>query len=51
MPSDHTVEVLIFDDLTPFSGDFALTLEHAWRVLDAFIRSGSPGEPRDWLGL
>lgn len=51
VPSDVVVEVLIFDELARFSGDFVLTLEHAWRVLDAFIRNGSPGDPRDWCEL
>ena len=51
VPLDDVVEVLIVDELARFSGDFVLTLEHAWRVLDAFIHSGSPGDPRDWCGL
>lgn len=51
VPLDDVVEVLILNELARFSGDFVLTLQRAWRVLNAFIHSGSWGDPRDWRGL
>jgi hypothetical protein len=39
------------DDLAIFTGDFVVTLEHAWRLMREVARTGEVGDSGDWWGL
>jgi hypothetical protein len=51
VPPDATIEVPIMDDLAVFAGDFVLTLDHAWRLMREFSRTGEVDDLGDWYGL
>jgi hypothetical protein len=40
VPPARLVEVLIMDDVSAFSGEVAMSLDHAWTLLDDFLHSG-----------
>jgi len=39
------------DDLAIFTGDFVVTLEHAWQLMREIVRTGEVGHFGDWYGL
>jgi hypothetical protein len=41
LPSEDLVDVPIMDDLAAFTGEFVLSLDHAWQVVEDFMRSGT----------
>ncbi|MEU6091653.1 hypothetical protein ABZ865_33770 [Streptomyces sp. NPDC047085] len=45
------VDVPVMDDLAAFSGDFVLTVTHAWTLVGNFIQTGVPGELGEWCEL
>ncbi|HEX8632369.1 MAG TPA: hypothetical protein VF755_29780 [Catenuloplanes sp.] len=51
VPSGAVVEVPIMDDLTEFTGDFALSVDRAWDLVCNFIRTGRAGDLGDWCEL
>lgn len=48
---DAEVEVVITDEPAVFTGDFVLSLDHAWGVVRTFLHAGTPGELDEWYGL
>jgi hypothetical protein len=51
VPSDVTVDVPIMDDLTSFTSDFVLSLDHAWDVVQNFVHAGTYEELGEWCEL
>jgi hypothetical protein len=51
VPSDASIEVAIGDDVAVCTGDLVLTLDHAWRLVREFARTGEVGDLGDWYGL
>ncbi|MFD7244655.1 hypothetical protein [Streptomyces massasporeus] len=49
--TNAVVDVPVMEDLAPFSGDFILTVEHAWTLLRNFIQTGAHDELGDWCEL
>jgi hypothetical protein len=48
---DAEVEVVIMDELHAFTGDVALTIDHAWDIVLDFIQAGEPCELSNWYEL
>lgn len=51
VPPDAVVEIPIMDELAIFTGDFVVTLEHAWRLMREFARTGEAGDFGNWYEL
>ncbi|WP_416980827.1 hypothetical protein [Streptomyces sp. T028] len=51
VPAEATVDVPIMDDLTAFTGDFVLSVDHAWGIVQNFVRAGMPEELGEWCEL
>ncbi|MFI8194743.1 hypothetical protein ACIF8T_39630 [Streptomyces sp. NPDC085946] len=49
--TDAVVDVPIMDALATFSGDFVLTVDRPWALMNFFIRTGAPGELGRWCEL
>jgi hypothetical protein len=45
------VEVQIMDDLAEFTGDVVLSLDHAWAVVQQFVRTGDVSTVGEWHEL
>ncbi|MFJ9100707.1 hypothetical protein ACIRJM_19815 [Streptomyces sp. NPDC102405] len=45
------VEVVIMDELHAFTGDVALSMDHALDIVHDFIQTATPGELSDWYEL
>jgi hypothetical protein len=46
-----TISVPVMDDLGEFTGDFALSVEHAWQDVRKFLQSGAYQELGEWYEL
>lgn len=51
VPPEATVDVPIMDDLTVFTGDFILSVDHAWDIVENFVRTGTFEELGEWCEL
>ncbi|MFK0153645.1 hypothetical protein ACIQVK_16445 [Streptomyces sp. NPDC090493] len=51
LPSDTSVEVPILDDLTEFTGDFALSVDSAWDTVRNFTQERTLEELGEWCEL
>ncbi|MGW2830293.1 hypothetical protein [Streptomyces sp. NPDC001286] len=49
--ADAVVDVPVMDDLAAFSGDFVLSVDHAWDLMLRFIATGAPGELGEWCAV
>ncbi|WP_405910212.1 hypothetical protein OG742_42040 [Streptomyces sp. NBC_00828] len=49
--SDTVVDVPIMDDLAEFTGDFILSVDHAWGVVGQFIERGAVEDLGEWYEL
>ncbi|MFF3412597.1 hypothetical protein ACFYW8_41975 [Streptomyces sp. NPDC002742] len=46
-----TIDVPIMDDLTEFTGDFILSVHHAWDVVQNFVQTGTVEGLGEWCEL
>ncbi|WP_416979032.1 hypothetical protein [Streptomyces sp. T028] len=51
VPVDALVDVPIMDDPAEFTGDFVLSVDHAWAVVRSFIQTGAPRDLGVWFAL
>lgn len=51
VPPETTVDVLIMDDLAAFTGDFVLSVDHAWDVVRDFVRTEAIEGLGEWCEL
>lgn len=51
MSSDETIEVPVMDDVTPFAGDFALSVDEGWEIVQKFLRTGTFEDLGEWCEL
>ena len=51
VPPDVTVDVPIMDELSSFTGDFVLSVDRAWDVVETFVRTGTYAELGEWFEL
>ena len=49
--ADAVVDVPVMDDLAAFSGDFVLSVDHAWDLVLRFIATGAPGGLGEWCAV
>jgi hypothetical protein len=47
--ADDEVDVLIIADLMPFTGEVVMRLDHAWQLVQQFLRTGQVGDHEDWF--
>ncbi|MFD5570294.1 hypothetical protein [Streptomyces cadmiisoli] len=48
---DAEVSVMILNELAFFTGDFTLSLDHAWDIVRDFTQTGTTGELGQWRAL
>ena len=46
---DDEADVLIIDELSRFTGEVVMTLDHAWQLVEHFLQTGDVGEHEDWF--
>jgi len=51
VPWGETVEVPVLDELAIFTGYFVMGVDHAWDVVESFVRTGSFTELGEWVEL
>ncbi|MFD4562829.1 hypothetical protein ACFWP5_52530 [Streptomyces sp. NPDC058469] len=51
LPSEVTVDVPIIDELSTFTGDFVLSVDHAWDVVQNFVQTGLSETLGEWCEL
>lgn len=51
VPPEVIVDVPIMDDLAVFTGDFVLSVDHAWDVVWNFVQAGTFEELGEWCEL
>ncbi|MET9379796.1 hypothetical protein ABZY09_01600 [Streptomyces sp. NPDC002928] len=51
VPPEVTVDVPIMDELSSFTGDFVLSVDRAWDVVENFVRTGTFEELGEWFDL
>lgn len=49
--ADTEVEVMAMNELAVFTGDFVLSVDHAWDVVRGFFQAGVPDELGEWWNL
>ncbi|MFF3359860.1 hypothetical protein ACFYWN_46650 [Streptomyces sp. NPDC002917] len=51
VPTGAAVDAPIMDDLTEFTGAFALSVDRAWALVRNFIRMEAPSDLGEWCEL
>jgi len=51
VPLGAVVDVLILDDLAKYTGEFVLSVDHAWDLVRDFIRTGSASDLGEWYEM
>lgn len=51
IPADTVVTIPIMDDLAEFTGDFVLSVDHAWGVTSAFLERETVLDLGEWCEM
>lgn len=51
LPSEATVDVPIMDEPSTFTGDFVLSVDHAWDVVQNFLQTATFEDLGEWCEL
>ncbi|WP_203829854.1 hypothetical protein [Actinoplanes palleronii] len=51
VPDEAYVQLPVMDELARFYGDVVQEVEHAWHLMQAFLRTGRPDDLGEWRAL